>query len=204
MSDPSVSASVHIDARPEVVYRLITDLPTLASLAEEAVAMQWRKGDAARPGAVFTGHNRNGGRRWSTKCTVTDAEPGRRFAFDVRHTVFPVARWQYDIVGTDGGCDVTESTWDRRPGWFAKVAGRATGSHRSGGRQRRAHPAHPAAAQAARRGRVVAGALIDTKEPGTGGFAYRVRGPILATLLVPGDARGATGSPAADDGATLR
>jgi hypothetical protein len=127
MSDPSVSASVHIDARPEVVYRLITDLPTLASLAEEAVAMQWRKGDAARPGAVFTGHNRNGGRRWSTKCTVTDAEPGRRFAFDVRHTVFPVARWQYDIVGTDGGCDVTESTWDRRPGWFAKVAGRATG-----------------------------------------------------------------------------
>lgn len=110
MSAPSVSASVHIDARPEVVYRLITDLPTLASLAEEAVAMQWRKGDAARPGAVFTGHNQNGGRRWSTKCTVTDAEPGRRFAFDVRHTVFPVARWQYDIVGTDGGCDVTEST----------------------------------------------------------------------------------------------
>ncbi|OCB62781.1 polyketide cyclase [Mycobacterium malmoense] len=127
MTDPSVTATVQVDAGPDVVYRLITDLPTLASLAEEAVAMEWRKGDAVRPGAVFTGHNENGKVRWSTKCTVTDAEPGRRFAFDVRHTVLPIARWQYDIVAADGGCRVTESTWDRRPAWFRKLAGRATG-----------------------------------------------------------------------------
>ena len=127
MTAPSVTATLQIDASPDAVYRLITDLPTLASLAEEAVAMEWRKGDAVRPGAVFTGHNENGSRRWSTKCTVTDAEPGRVFAFDVRHTVIPIARWQYDIVAADGGCRVTESTWDRRPGWFRKLAGTATG-----------------------------------------------------------------------------
>lgn len=127
MSDPCVSASVQIDARPDVVYSLITDLPTLTSLAEEAVAMRWFKGDAVCPGAVFTGRNENGSKRWNTKCTVTDAEPGRRFAFDVRHTVFPIARWQYDIVASDGGCLVTESTWDRRPGWFRTLSGRATG-----------------------------------------------------------------------------
>ncbi|MGO9042180.1 MAG: SRPBCC family protein [Mycobacterium sp.] len=127
MTDPDVAATVEIDARPDVVYGLITDLPTLASLAEEAVAMEWRKGDAVRPGAVFTGHNENGGRRWKTKCTVTDADPGRRFGFEVRHTVVPIARWQYDIEDADGGCRVTESTWDRRPGWFRKVAGKSTG-----------------------------------------------------------------------------
>jgi Polyketide cyclase / dehydrase and lipid transport len=127
MTDPCVAATVHIDARPEVVYRLVTDLPTLASLAEEAVAMEWRKGNAVTPGAVFTGHNESGNRRWSTKCTVTDAEPGRLFAFDVSHTAIPVARWQYDIVAAEGGCRVTESTWDRRPGWFRKLAGKATG-----------------------------------------------------------------------------
>ncbi len=126
-SEPSAVATVQIDARPDEVYGLITDLPTLASLAEETVAMQWRKGSAVAPGAVFVGRNRNSGRRWTTKCTVTDAEPGRVFAFDVRHTVFPVARWQYDIVAADGGCRVTESTWDQRPGWFAKLAGLATG-----------------------------------------------------------------------------
>ncbi|MFZ1176958.1 MAG: SRPBCC family protein [Mycobacterium sp.] len=127
MTDPCVTATVRIDASPDVVYRLITDLPTLASLAEEAVAMDWRTGNAVSPGAVFTGHNENGGRRWSTKCTVTDAEPGRVFAFDVRHSGLPIARWQYDIVAADGGCRVTESTWDRRPGWFRKLAGKATG-----------------------------------------------------------------------------
>jgi len=130
MTYPCVTASVQIDAQPDVVYRLITDLPTLASLAEEAVAMEWRKGNkgnAVRPGAVFTGHNENGGRRWSTKCTVTDAEPGRLFGFDVRYSMIPIARWQYDIVATDGGCRVTESTWDRRPSWFGRFAGKATG-----------------------------------------------------------------------------
>lgn len=126
-SGPSVTATVEIDASPDVVYGLITDLPTLASLAEEAMAMELRKGDSVTKGAVFVGHNENAGHRWSTKCTVTDAQPGRVFAFDVRYTGIPISRWQYDIVATDGGCRVTESTWDRRPGWFRKVAAMSTG-----------------------------------------------------------------------------
>jgi hypothetical protein len=130
MDDPCVTATVEIDARPDVVYGLITDLPTLTSLAEEPVAMEWRKGDAVRSGAVFVGRNENGRHRWTTKCTVTDAEPGRVFAFDVRYVVVPIARWQYEILdlgAAGGGCQVTESTWDRRPDWFRKVAPRATG-----------------------------------------------------------------------------
>jgi hypothetical protein len=123
----SVQAEVSIDASPDSVYALITDLPTLASLAEEAAAMEWRKGDAAGPGAVFKGLNRNGIFRWSTECTVTDAEPGQVFAFDVRYFGVPVAHWRYDIAGADGGCRVTERTWDRRPGWFSKTAWVGTG-----------------------------------------------------------------------------
>ncbi|MCV7197027.1 SRPBCC family protein [Mycobacterium angelicum] len=127
MTDPSATETVQIDASPDEVYGLITDLPTLATLAEEAVAMEWRKGGGVAQGAVFVGHNENNGKRWTTKCTVTDADPGRMFAFDVSHTLLPIARWQYDIVAADGGCRVTESTWDRRPGWFRKIAGKATG-----------------------------------------------------------------------------
>jgi hypothetical protein len=127
MNDPCVTDTVEIDASPDVVYGLITDLATLTSLAEEPVAMEWRKGSAAGPGAMFVGRNKNGGHRWTTKCTVTDAEPGRVFAFDVSYVVVPIARWQYDIVAADGGCQVTKSTWDWRPGWFRKVAPLATG-----------------------------------------------------------------------------
>jgi hypothetical protein len=123
----SAQAEVTINAACDTVYRLITDLPTLASLAEENEAMEWRKGDRVSCGAIFRGRNRNGSHRWTTTCTVTDAEPGRVFAFDVRYAVLPIARWRYDIVPADDGCRVTERTWDRRPGWFSKTAWVGTG-----------------------------------------------------------------------------
>ncbi len=56
----TAKAEVTIGADPAKVYGLITDLPTLASLAEENEAMEWRKGDKVSPGAVFKGTNRNG------------------------------------------------------------------------------------------------------------------------------------------------
>ncbi|AQA03470.1 polyketide cyclase [Mycobacterium sp. MS1601] len=124
---PSATATVQIDAPAERVYALITDLDVLTSLAVEPTEMRWRKGASATAGAVFTGKNRNGGRTWTTTCTVTAATPGRVFGFDVKSSVIPVAHWRYEIVEVDGGCRVTESTWDRRPGWFSGIAGLATG-----------------------------------------------------------------------------
>lgn len=124
---PNATGTVHIDAAPATVYALITDLSAMAQIAEETAVMRWQKGGSASPGAVFKGTNRNGWRRWTTKCTVTDAAPGERFAFEVSHTGVPVARWQYDIAAAGDGCTVTESTWDRRPGWFKAPAGLVTG-----------------------------------------------------------------------------
>jgi len=124
---PTSSADITISASPETVYRLITDLPTMAELAEETTEMVWHKGDAVRPGAVFKGSNRNGNHTWTTTCTITDAEPGRVFGFDVRYAVIPVAHWRYEIVDTADGARVTESTWDQRPSWFKKIAGLSTG-----------------------------------------------------------------------------
>lgn len=124
---PTATASVDINAQPERVYALITDLDVMATLAAETTAMKWQRGDSARPGAVFRGTNRNGTRSWNTTCTVTAATPGRVFAFDVKSLVVPVAHWRYELTAADGGCRVTESTWDRRPGWFRGIAGVATG-----------------------------------------------------------------------------
>ncbi len=126
----SVEASVSIAADPAVVYALITDLPTLATLGEEVNAMEWVNGDTATPGATFRGRNSNGGRKWTTTCTVTDADPGRAFAFDVKTFGFvPVAHWRYELAPAADGCTVTEQTWDRRPGWIRKPAEFSTGVH---------------------------------------------------------------------------
>jgi hypothetical protein len=60
-------------------------------------------------------------RRWSTICTVTAAEPGRRFGFDVQTGRLPVSQWEYRFEGGGGTCTVTESWTDRRPGWMRVV-----------------------------------------------------------------------------------
>src|SRR4029078_8172839 len=99
----SAQAEVTIAADPTAVYGLITDLPTLASLSPESAGRKWRKGDSASTGAVFKGPNSNGFRRWTTTCTVTDADPGRVFAFDVRYLGAPVAHWRYDITAEGDG-----------------------------------------------------------------------------------------------------
>lgn len=123
----AVTESVAISVEPAAVYNLITDLQTMASLAEETHAMQWQKGSSATPGAVFKGYNRNGSKTWTTTCTVTDAVPAQVFAFKVTSLALPIAHWRYDITATENGCQVTESTWDNRPGWFKGLAGIVTG-----------------------------------------------------------------------------
>lgn len=131
-SDPALaSGAVSVRADPRHVFAIVTDLERLADLAEEAHAMTWVDGGPARRGAQFVGRNRNGLRRWSTRCTVTDADAdaGGVFAFDVHYGPLrtPIAHWRYDIEPTADGCTVTERMWDRRPGWFVRIGGLATG-----------------------------------------------------------------------------
>jgi hypothetical protein len=129
MNEPSASARIEVNAPPEAVYVLVSDLPRLSGLAAEVQGGSWLGG--AREAAVgvrFRGRNRQAWRRWSTVATVTDAEPGRRFAFEVSSFArTPVARWQYDIEPTELGCRVEERTWDRRPAWFRPFANLVTG-----------------------------------------------------------------------------
>ncbi|PRX47593.1 polyketide cyclase/dehydrase/lipid transport protein [Prauserella shujinwangii] len=119
---------IDIDAPAERVYALISDPGTLAELAGEYTGYRWLGGATrARPGARFRGDNRNGIRRWSTFCTIDEADEGARFAFEVTFGPIRVSRWQYDIEQAEGGCRVTERTWDRRPGWFRAVSGPVVG-----------------------------------------------------------------------------
>ncbi|GAB3579734.1 SRPBCC family protein [Amycolatopsis endophytica] len=131
-AEPGATGRIEIGADPARVYRLVSDPGVLAELSEEYTGFRWLGGNAgARVGARFRGVNRRGLRRWSTVSTITDADEGRRFAFEVRSmSVIPVSRWQYDFAATGEGCVVTESTWDRRPGWFRFPSALATGGWR--------------------------------------------------------------------------
>ena len=119
-------ASIEIDASPDAVYALVSDLPAMGRWSPECYRCDWLDGaTAAAPGVRFRGRNRIGVRRWSTHGVVVAAEPGRELAFDVTYMGMAVSRWSYRITPRDGGgCTLTESTEDRR-GALVKFLGTA-------------------------------------------------------------------------------
>lgn len=127
MVEPTASARAELTVSADEAYRMVTDLDTLAAVSEELESCVWLDETPAVPGSRFRGENRNGARSWSTVATVRSAERGRSFAFDVDDGEVPVSHWQYEIHPTDSGCVVVESTWDRRPEWYAPVSAETTG-----------------------------------------------------------------------------
>jgi hypothetical protein len=128
MIAPTASAETDIAASPQAVYALVSDLPGLAKVAAEFARGRWLGGvTEAQAGARFRGTNKRARRRWTTTVTVTDAEPGKRFAFDVTYYGLPISRWQYDLEPSGDGCVVRESTWDRTPAWFRPIGRLGTG-----------------------------------------------------------------------------
>jgi hypothetical protein len=82
MRDVQVTAKVDADAG--TVYRLVSDVIRMGEWSPETRSCQWLGTAGAQAGARFRGTNQHGFRRWSTTCTVTAADDGRRFAFSVR------------------------------------------------------------------------------------------------------------------------
>lgn len=128
-TEPLATGEVTIDASPAAVYRLVSDPVAMAGFAEELHRARWLRGATeAAVGNWFAGTNRNGRRRWVTHAEITDAEPGRRFAYHVRTRFrIPISRWEYEIAPTGTGCRVTVRNWVRMPGWFVPAAILVTG-----------------------------------------------------------------------------
>lgn len=120
MSD--VSVQQQIAASPAALYEMVSDLPRMGEWSPENTGGRWSRGGRAAVGATFRGTNRSGWRWWRTVVTVTAADPGRRFAFDVHWAAVPISTWEYTFADSDGGCLVTESWTDRRPGWMRTVS----------------------------------------------------------------------------------
>lgn len=104
------SATIHIDAPPEKVYDVVTDVTRMGEWSPETVKGQWLDG-ATGPavGARFKGTNRKGLVRWSTKPRVVIADEGREFAFVTETGGKEQTKWSYHFEPDGGGAKVTES-----------------------------------------------------------------------------------------------
>src|SRR6266542_3736313 len=104
-------ATIHINAPPEKVYAMITDVTRMGEWSPETYKCEWIEG-ASGPavGARFKGSNKRGIVRWSTKPTVKVADPGKEFT-----------RWTYRVAPKDGGTELTESFESLRYTLFFKI-----------------------------------------------------------------------------------
>jgi hypothetical protein len=137
-----VEVTTVVAASPEQVYALVSDLTSMGRFSPENTGGRWVKG-ATGPavGAKFEGTNALGWKKWKTLATVTIAEPGKEFAFDVVATGCKVAGWGFALEPVEGGTKVTHYWDDHRNPVVAKVTGLALGvpdrrSHNTANMQR--------------------------------------------------------------------
>lgn len=107
----SDNASRYIEASPEVLYELVSDVTRTPEYSPEVVKCTWQNG-ATGPavGARFKAIN-HAGRvpDWPNKPIVTIADPGRTFAFERSEVGGGTIEWRYVFEPQGTGTLVTES-----------------------------------------------------------------------------------------------
>ena len=103
----SASATLTIDATPELLYDLISDVTRMREWSPECTSCEWID-TPGEPGSRFRGHNRRGPARWTTTAKVLRADPGVEFTFATLHGDRIATRWAYQLEG-QGPTVITES-----------------------------------------------------------------------------------------------
>lgn len=137
----TVSDSILVDVDPGTAYAHVSDPTRMGESSPEnlgaTVAGDHGKGYV---GMVFDGRNKRGPARWTTRCVVIAADPGRRFAFRVNAIGLrtptlraPIATWEYRFEAEGGGTRITETWTDDRRAW-PHLAARAFDAVATGGK----------------------------------------------------------------------
>jgi uncharacterized protein YndB with AHSA1/START domain len=110
---PSVAAEIYIEAPPERVWGLVSDIFLMPRLSAELQEVAWLD-EAAAPalGCRFAGRNANEYRgTWETVSTVVECDEPRRFTWAVGDPGHPMATWRFTLR-PDGAGTVLEQ-WAR-------------------------------------------------------------------------------------------
>jgi Polyketide cyclase / dehydrase and lipid transport len=105
--------SVEIEAPPEAVWALVTDMERYGEWSSENCGGYWRKGSDGVPGKgevgdEFVGINRLGEDEWKALVEIVEREEGRTFAFVTGGTEWNIALWKYVVEPAGAGTKLTE------------------------------------------------------------------------------------------------
>ncbi|HEV7470476.1 MAG TPA: SRPBCC family protein [Pseudonocardia sp.] len=107
---PTVEVATWVDAPPERVWTVVSDVEAMPSMSTELQRVEWTD-DATGPaeGACFVGYSRHDALgEWSTPSHVVECEEPRVFGWAVGDPGSPAASWRFTLEPADGGTRLTE------------------------------------------------------------------------------------------------
>ena len=107
------SVTVHIDAAPEKVWDLVSDVTQIGRFSPETFEAEWLDG-ASGPavGARFRGRNKHEAfGDWATVCEVVEVEDQRRWVYNVTGPEGVSATWAFEVEPASDGVLVRQ--WAR-------------------------------------------------------------------------------------------
>jgi hypothetical protein len=107
---PTVEVSAWIEAPPEHVWRLVSDIGLMPGLSRELQSVEWLDG-VSQPavGARFLGRSKHDALgEWSTTSYVVQHEPCRVFAWAVGDPEQPSATWRFTLGREPGGTALSQ------------------------------------------------------------------------------------------------
>jgi uncharacterized protein YndB with AHSA1/START domain len=107
----SGEVSLYMDAPPEEVWALVSDVTRIGEFSPETFEAKWTRGSTGpEVGASFKGHvKRNGvGPTYWSPCQVTECVPNEVFEFAVGSDDVTVNNWGYRLEPQGTGTMVTE------------------------------------------------------------------------------------------------
>ncbi|MFD9162596.1 SRPBCC family protein [Streptomyces sp. NPDC059558] len=109
-SDFTFSRRAWVDAAPDRVYDLISDVSAIGRWSPNASDVTFDRGAGPRVGAWFSGRNHKDGRQWTTRSQVVRADPGTAFAFVVGGAEDGIVQWSWSCHPRGRGT-VVEQSW---------------------------------------------------------------------------------------------
>lgn len=112
---PSVEVRRRIEAPPERVWELVSDIALMPTLSEELQSVEWLGEDRAPAvGARFVGRNRHASfGAWETTSYVVECAPPHVFAWAVSDPELPSAVWRFTLDACDDGAATELTQWMR-------------------------------------------------------------------------------------------
>ncbi|GHE90059.1 cyclase [Amycolatopsis deserti] len=107
---PTVEVRTWIDAPPERVWALVSDIGLMPEMSDELRSVEWLDGATGpAPGARFVGRSKHDALgEWAATSQVVECEPPRVFAWAVGDPDEPSATWRFRVEPRDGGTELSQ------------------------------------------------------------------------------------------------